>query len=93
MKKIFIITGEHSGDIHGGKVVSLIKEQYPDVCVEAIGGENLKNSGAKLFCDHSKMSAFGFSFRMAIEHLTLEKRVCNYILHKFKPDLVLLIDY
>lgn len=93
MKKIFVITGEYSGDIHGGNVVNCLKELYPDICVEAIGGDNLKNAGAKLFCDHSKMSAFGFSFKMAVEHLTLEKRVCDYLLNEYKPDLVLLIDY
>lgn len=93
MKKIFVITGEYSGDIHGSKVVSLIKEQNPDIEVEAVGGENLKSAGAKLFCDHSKMSAFGFSLKIAIDHLTLEKRVCDYILNEYKPDLVLLIDY
>lgn len=93
MKKIFVITGEYSGDIHGGKVVSNLKELFPDICVEAIGGENLKNAGAKLFCDHSKMSAFGFSLKIAVEHLTLEKRVCDYLLNEYKPDLVLLIDY
>lgn len=93
MKKVFVITGEYSGDIHGGKVVSLIKEQHPDIQVEAIGGENLRQAGAKLFCDHSKMAAFGFSLQIAQEHLTLEKRVCEYILNDYKPDMVLLIDY
>ena len=93
MKKIFVITGEYSGDIHGGKVVQMLKEQCPDVQVEAIGGENLKNAGAKLFSDHSKMSAFGFSLKIALDHLSLEKRVCDYLLNDFKPDLVLLIDY
>ena len=93
MKKVFIITGEYSGDIHGGKVASLLKEQHPDIVIHGIGGENLKNAGVTLFCDHSKMSAFGFSIKMAIEHLSLEKDVCDYILDEFKPDLVLLIDY
>ena len=93
MKKIFVITGEYSGDIHGGKVVSILKELGADVCIEGIGGENLAKAGAKLFCDHSKMSAFGFSLKIAVEHLTLEKRVCDYILNDYKPDLVLLIDY
>ena len=93
MKKIFIITGEYSGDIHGGKVLSLIKEQNPDICAEAIGGENLKKAGAKLFCDHSKMSAFGLSLKIILDHLSLEKRVCDYLLNEYKPDLVLLIDY
>ena len=65
MKKVFVITGEYSGDIHGSKVVNLIKEQNSDICFEGIGGENLKNSGVKLFCDHSKMSAFGFSLSVS----------------------------
>lgn len=91
--KIFIITGEYSGDIHGSRVLEEIKKSMPNIEVEAIGGENLKNAGAKLFCDHSKMAGFGFNFKMAVDHLNLEKRVCNYILNEYKPDLVLLIDY
>ena len=93
MKKVFIITGEYSGDIHGGRVAEILKQSMPDIQIEGIGGENLQKAGAKLFCDHSKMSGFGFSLKMAIDHLQLEKRVVNYILNDYKPDLVLLIDY
>ena len=93
MKKIFVITGEYSGDIHAGRVVQILKEINPEMEVQGIGGENLKNAGALLFCDHSKMSAFGFSLNIALEHLKLEKEVSEYILDEYKPDLVLLIDY
>lgn len=93
MKKIFVITGEHSGDMHAGKVVQILKEQCPDLVVHGIGGENLKNAGATLFCDHSKMSGFGLNLKMIIDHLSLENDVCEYILDEFKPDVVLLIDY
>ena len=93
MKKVFVITGEYSGDIHAGKVVQNLRELNPDIEVQGIGGENLKNAGALLFCDHSKMSAFGFSLKMAIDHLKLENDVVEYILDEYKPDMVLLIDY
>lgn len=93
MKKIFIITGEYSGDIHAGKVVEILKQKNPDLEIEGIGGENLKKAGAKLFTDHSKMSGFGFNLKMAVDHLKLEQKVSDYILNEFKPDLVLLIDY
>ena len=93
MKKIFVITGEHSGDMHAGKVVQLIKETNQNIEIQGIGGENLKNAGATIFCDHSKMSGFGINFRMIIDHLQLENNVCEYILEEYKPDLVLLIDY
>ena len=93
MKKVFIITGEHSGDMHAGRVVEILKQQNPELEIQGIGGDNLKNAGVTLFCDHSKMSGFGLSLKMIIDHLGLENDVCEYILEEYKPDLVLLIDY
>ena len=93
MKKIFIITGEYSGDVHAGRVAEILKQNDADIEIEGIGSINLQNAGAKLFCDHSKMSGFGFDLKMAIDHLKLEKKVSDYILNEYKPDLVLLIDY
>lgn len=94
MKKLFIITGEHSGDIHAGKVVEELKKIYDsDLAIEGIGGENLKNAGVKLFSDQKKMSAMGISPKILIDHITLGKRVVDYLTKEYKPDLVLLIDY
>ena len=86
MKKIFIITGEYSGDIHAGCVAEILKKKLPDIEIEGIGGENLRKAGAKIFCDHSKMSGFGFSLKMALDHLSLEKKVADYILKSYKGD-------
>lgn len=93
MKKLFIITGEHSGDIHASKVVEDIKKLYPEIIIEGIGGENLKNAGVKLFSDHKKMSVVGISTKILLDHINLGKRVVDYIKNDFKPDLVLLVDY
>lgn len=93
MKKIFIITGEHSGDIHAAHVVNEIRAQYPDVQIEGIGGENLKAAGVKLFSNHEKMSAVGVSFKIIWDHINLGKRVVEYITKEYKPDLVLCTDY
>lgn len=93
MKKLFIITGEYSGDIHAAKVAEELKLIYPDVVIEGIGGENLKNAGVKLFSDHKKMSAVGLSFKIIYDHFMLGKRVVDYLKNEFKPDLVLCIDY
>ena len=93
MKKVFIITGEYSGDMHAGRVAEILKQRNPEIEIEGIGGDNLKNAGAKIFCDHSKMSGFGVNFKMIVDHLQLEKKVADYLLNEYKPDLVLLIDY
>ncbi|MEI8128599.1 MAG: lipid-A-disaccharide synthase [bacterium] len=94
--KIFIITGEHSGDIHASKVVEELKNNCPadlDLIIEGIGGENLKNAGVKLFSTQEKMGAMGISFKILINHLNLGSRIVHYLNNEFKPDLVLLIDY
>ena len=93
MKKLFIITGEYSGDIHASRVAKELKQIYPDVEIEGIGGENLKNAGVKLFTDHSKMSAVGLSLKIIFDHITLGKRLVDYLTNDYKPDLVLFVDY
>ena len=42
MKKIFIVTGEHSGDIHASYIVRELRKLNPDIKIEAIGIISLK---------------------------------------------------
>lgn len=93
MKKLFIITGEYSGDIHASHVVEALRAVNPDIEVEGIGGENLRRAGVNLFSDQKKMGAVGLSPKIVIDHLLLGKRVVDYLTKEYKPDLVLLIDY
>ena len=93
MKKIFIITGDYSGDIHAANVVKILKTLNSDIVVEGIGGENLKAQGVKLFVDQKKLGAAGISPKILVEHFLLGVRVVNYLKNEYKPDLVLLIDY
>ena len=93
MKKVFIITGEYSGDIHASKVAKKLYELNPEIEIEGIGGENLKSAGVKLFSDQKKMGAVGLSLGIIYNHILLGKRVVDYITKDFKPDLVILTDY
>ncbi len=93
-KKIFIVTGEHSGDFHASFIVKELRKINPDIRIEAIGGENLKNEGIKLFCDHSKMAVVGLdALKSLFSHIKLGKNLVNYLKNEYKPDIVLLIDY
>jgi len=94
-KKIFIITGEHSGDLHASCAVKALKKTMPDIIIEAVGGENLQNQGVKLFRDHSnsEMGVVGISPQAIINHIQLGLDIINYLKNEFKPDLVLLVDY
>ena len=93
VKKLFIITGEYSGDIHASRVVKALREKNPDIIIEGIGGENLKAAGVKLFSDQKKMGAVGISPAIIFNHFILGKKVVDYLQNEYKPDLVLLTDY
>lgn len=93
MKKIFIITGEYSGDKHASGVVRELKKIYPNVIIEGVGESNLENEGVKLFCNHKKMGKVGLTPKTIINHLSLGLKIVKYLKEEFKPDLVLLVDY
>lgn len=93
MKKLFIITGEYSGDRHAADVVKEIKRISPDMQIEAVGGSNLADAGVKLYCDHSKMSAMGFNMSIILTHINLGKKIASYLKNEYKPDMVLMVDY
>ena len=92
-KKIFIITGDYSGDIHASFVVNEVRKNCPDAVIEGVGGDNLKSTGIKILTSQDKMGAFGLSFKMITEHIVLGKMILDYLVNDYKPDLVLLIDY
>jgi len=94
MKKLFIITGEHSGDLHASFIVKELKSIMPDLTIEAVGGKHLETEGVKLFSDHSKMAVVGLdAIKSIFSHIKLGKSIYNYLKDEYKPDLVLLIDY
>ena len=60
MKKIFIITGEYSGDIHASKVVKELRALNSDIEIEGIGGENLAAEGVN--CSQIKIKCLLLDF-------------------------------
>ena len=47
MKKIFIVTGEPSGDKLAFRVISKLKQHNPDVEYSCVGGSHLNSLGIK----------------------------------------------
>ena len=49
MKKVFVLTGEPSGDKLASTVISKLKLQNPNIEYLSVGGTHLKNLGIKSF--------------------------------------------
>lgn len=88
-KKVFIIAGEVSGDVLGGRIM----QQMPDVHFVGIGGENMQNAGLKSIFPMSDLAVMGI-IEVLAHARTLTQRInqtVNQIISE-KPDVVLTID-
>jgi len=61
MKKIFILTGEPSGDKLASKIISQLKSSRSDIEYLCVGGEHLKALGIKSLYDLKEVTYLGFT--------------------------------
>lgn len=93
-KKILIIAGEASGDLHGAKLVKDLKAVNPNLEFYGMGGTQMEREGVRLLVKTAKLSIIGFLEVFA--KLTQIIRIFNKLRRSLKiekPDLVILIDY
>ena len=93
MKKIFILTGEPSGDKIASKVISKIKNSSSDIEYLSVGGEHLKALGIKSLYDLKEVTYLGFT-RVILNIFKIKKKI-NYTVKeilKFKPDILFSVD-
>jgi len=93
LRRLFVITGDASGDIHGAEVIHQIQRHLPQVDIQAIGGTHIASTGVRLLYHQRKMGALGLAVFGAIpSHWMLAKRLLRHF-DTWQPDAVLLIDY
>ena len=93
-KKIMIIAGEASGDLHGSSLALALKELEPDVKLIGMGGEKMVKAGLQSFQDIKDLSVIGLI--EILSSLGKFKAAFNLLAGKLdseKPDVVVLIDY
>ncbi|MFB2880821.1 lipid-A-disaccharide synthase [Floridanema aerugineum] len=96
--RIFISTGEVSGDLQGALLINALKRQAQKLGQEleivALGGSLMAQAGATLLGDTTKIGSVGIleSLPYILPTLQIQNRAKQY-LRQNKPDLVILIDY
>ena len=61
MKRIFIVTGEPSGDKLASKVISKLQKNKPNVEYSCVGGTHLNSLGIKSIFDLKEITYIGFT--------------------------------
>ena len=93
MKKLFILTGEASGDKLASKVISILKKNTTDIEYLSVGGENLKSLGVKSIYNLNEITYLGFT-RVLLNIFKIKKKI-NYTVNKiieFNPDILFSVD-
>ncbi len=93
MKKIFIITGEPSGDKLASTVISKLKYINSEIEYLSVGGTNLKKLGINSIFDLKEITYFGFT--SVILNLFKIRKKINYTVEeiiKFNPDILFSVD-
>ena len=93
-EKIFIISGEDSGDLHGAKLMASIKQVNHKVEFFGIGGNRMQSEGLQLTEHIRNLNVIGI-FEV-IKHYSRIKKIFNKTLSEIKkinPSKVILIDY
>ena len=93
MKKIFVLTGEPSGDKLASKVIAQLKSSRPDVEYLSVGGEHLKSLGIKSLFDLKEVTYLGFT-KVLLNVFKIKRKINETVkeIVKFKPDILFSVD-
>ena len=93
MKRIFILTGEPSGDKLASKVISRLKVNNPNIEYSCVGGTHLNSIGIKSIFDLKEITYIGFTsvlLNIFKINYKINKTVDEII--KFNPDILFSVD-
>jgi len=93
MKKIFILTGEPSGDKLASTVISKLKQSNPDITYSCVGGSHLYSLGIKSIFDLKEITYMGFT-SVILNIFKIKKKINKTVdeVIKFNPDILFSVD-
>jgi len=93
-RRVLLVAGEASGDLHGADLVRALRQRCPAVEVYGLGGEHLRAAGMRTVADAREVATVGFVEGMGrLRTLLRVYRALARRLRHDKPDLCVLIDF
>jgi lipid-A-disaccharide synthase len=93
-KKILIVAGEASGDIHAAHLVRHLKASSPQLSFYGLGGKNMREAGVDLSFNLTSLAVVGF-FEI-LKNYSRFKKIFDDLVEKTrieKPEAAILVDY
>ena len=93
-KKILLVAGEVSGDLHGAHLVEALQRIEPEIQFFGVGGEGLIRRGMKILYPAHSLSVVGITeVFIKLRAILKAMRGLKRFLEMEKPDLIILIDF
>lgn len=92
-KRLMIVAGEASGDLHGAKLALELKKILPDTTCYGLGGDHMRKAGVNTIADVSELSVIGLI--EVLKHYPRLRKILNRMKNELKrnrPDVLVLID-
>ena len=93
MKKLFILTGEPSGDKLASEVISKLKKIDPDIEYLSVGGENLESLGIQSIYKLKEVTYIGIT-KVLLNIFKIKKKINETVkkILEFDPDILFSVD-
>ena len=93
MKKIFVLTGEPSGDKLASTVISKLKLENPEIEYLSVGGTHLKKLGISSIFDLKEITYLGFT-SVLLNIFKIKSKINKTVneIIKFNPDILFSVD-
>ena len=93
MKKIFIVTGEPSGDKLASTVISKLKEKNSNIKYLCVGGSHLNSLGIKSIFNLKEITYIGFT-SVLLNIFKIRNKINQTVKEviKFNPDILFSVD-
>ncbi len=93
MKKIFVLTGEPSGDKLATEVIKVLKQSNQDIEFLSVGGEHLKSIGIKSIFDQKEITYIAFT-DILLNFFKIKKKINETVkkILDFNPDILFSVD-
>jgi len=93
VKKIFILTGEASGDKLAAKVIDNLNKLNPNIEYLSVGGENLNKLGIKSIYNLKQITYLGFT-NVLLNIFNIKRKINETVqaIENFQPDILFTVD-
>ena len=93
MKKIFVLTGEPSGDKLASKIIAKLKITDPEIEYLCVGGPHLQSLNIKSIYDLKEITYLGFT-KVFLNIFKIRSKINKTVeeIIKFKPNILLSVD-